>query len=68
MVLIAAGGWIIHSAKGTKMTDPTQFHMQRPDPVSHHAFRPHSSLGNLTPEEVAARHAEEKSLILSATE
>ena len=34
--------------------------------TEYNTFRPHSSLGNPSPEEFAARHGEEKRLILSA--
>jgi putative transposase len=36
--------------------------------IEYNTFRPHSSLGDLTPEEFAARHGEERRLILSAAE
>ena len=36
--------------------------------IEYNTFRPHSSLGNLTPEEFAARHEGEKSMILSVGE
>ena len=36
--------------------------------IDYNTFRPHSSLGDLTPEKFAARHAKEKSMILSAAE